>query len=129
MGLFGKILLVINLLAAGGFAYLAIQDYKGRQSITAAGFRHIILLRGFPLEGGPDVIPPRAASSSDNYSDFLSEEIPFEIAKIGEHGCEHLDRMFSFQLGPVGMALIHGGRLQGQRARFRQIFSPPEHVR
>lgn len=51
MSLLGKILLVFNLLAAGGFAYLATQDWKGRQTTTAAGFRHLLLLKGFPLDG------------------------------------------------------------------------------
>jgi hypothetical protein len=51
MSLLGKILLVFNLLAAGGFAYLATQDWKGRQTTTAAGFRHVLLLKGFPLDG------------------------------------------------------------------------------
>ena len=37
MSLFGKILLVVNLLAAGGFVYLATQDWKGRQTITRRG--------------------------------------------------------------------------------------------
>lgn len=83
MGLFGKILLIVNLLASGGFVYLAIQDYKGRQSITASGIRHIILLDGLPLDGGPDAIPPREASTGDNYSDFLATEIPFEVEGPG----------------------------------------------
>ena len=51
MSLLGKILLVFNLLAAGGFAYLATQDWKGRQTTTAAGLRHVLLLRGLPLDG------------------------------------------------------------------------------
>ena len=56
MSLFGKILLVFNLLAAGGFTYLAIQDYygekgKGTDEINAAGLRHLLVLNGIPVEG------------------------------------------------------------------------------
>ena len=58
MSLFGKILLVFNLLAAGGFTYLAMQDYygekgkgNGRQNINAAGLRHLLVLNGIPVEG------------------------------------------------------------------------------
>lgn len=83
MGLFGKILLFVNLLAAGGFAFLAVQDWRGRQAITAAGIRHILLLDGFPLEGGPDAIPPRAAAADDAFPDFVHTEIPFEVAGPG----------------------------------------------
>jgi hypothetical protein len=57
MSLFGKILLVVNLLAAGGFVYLATQDWKGRQSITAAGLRHQLPLVGLPLDGPADFPP------------------------------------------------------------------------
>lgn len=58
MSLFGKILLVVNLLAAGGFTYLAMQDYygekgkgNGRQNINASGLRHLLVLNGLPVEG------------------------------------------------------------------------------
>jgi len=62
MSLFGKILLVVNLLAAGGFTYLAMQDYygekakgNGRQNIAAAGLRHQLILTGLPLDGPPNI--------------------------------------------------------------------------
>lgn len=53
---FGIVLIVFNLLAAGGFLWLATQDWKGRQTITAAGIRHNLLLQGLPVEPstGPD---------------------------------------------------------------------------
>jgi hypothetical protein len=53
MSIFGKLLLVLSLLAAAGFAYLSVQDWKGRQTLTAAGLRHLILLQGLPLGGQP----------------------------------------------------------------------------
>lgn len=51
MSLLGKILLFFNLLAAGAFAYFATQDLKGRQTTTAAGLRHLLLIKGFPIDG------------------------------------------------------------------------------
>src|SRR5438128_1450635 len=85
MGLFGKILLGVNLLAAGGFAFLAVQDWRGRQAITAAGIRHILLLEGLPLapDSGPDALPARVQPADDGYSDFVSEAIPFEVIGPG----------------------------------------------
>jgi hypothetical protein len=60
MSTLGKVLLVFNLLLGGGFAYLALQDWKGRQEITAAGLRHVVLLDGLPLggkQGDPEAMP------------------------------------------------------------------------
>jgi hypothetical protein len=79
----GYVLLVFNLLATGGFAYLAIQDWKGRQTITAAGLRHVLVPNGLPLEGGPEQIPARVQPGSDGYSDFAATEIPFRVPMAG----------------------------------------------
>lgn len=60
MSTLGKVLLVFNLLIGGGFAYLAVQDWQGRQTITAAGLRHVVLLDGLPLggkAGDPETVP------------------------------------------------------------------------
>ena len=55
MRLFGILLIIGNLLAGAGFVYLSTQDWKGRQSITAAGLRFVLLLKGVPLDPtGPD---------------------------------------------------------------------------
>lgn len=51
MRLFGILLIVANLIAGGAFVYFATQDWKGRQSITARGLQHMLLLTGLPLEG------------------------------------------------------------------------------
>jgi hypothetical protein len=96
MGLFGKILLVVNLLASGGFIYLALQDYKGRQTINAVGLRHVILRDGLPLEGGPDTLPPRAQPTADNYSDFISTQIPFPVEGSGGTKIESVSPEFLY---------------------------------
>lgn len=84
MSVFGKILLVLNLLLSGGFVYLALQDWKGRQATTAAGLRHQLLLDGLPLKGGPDTLPARVSAGSDGHSDFVSQEIPFVVEGPGK---------------------------------------------
>jgi hypothetical protein len=50
MTLLGKILILFNLLAAGGFVYLATQDWKGRQAITARALQFKLFLSGLPFE-------------------------------------------------------------------------------
>lgn len=79
----GYVLLVFNLLATGGFAYLAVQDWKGRQDITAAGMKFILMEKGLPLEGGPDQLPARVPKGGDGYSDYLATEVPFRVELAG----------------------------------------------
>jgi hypothetical protein len=69
MRLFGILLTIVNLLAAGAFVYLSTQDWKGRQTINAAGIRHLLLLQGLPLEG-PDF-------------DTAEDETPFAVEMGG----------------------------------------------
>jgi hypothetical protein len=69
MRLFGILLIVVNLLAAGGFVYLATENWKGRQTITAAGLKHVLVLHGLPFDG-PDGI------SAD-------DETPFAVTMAG----------------------------------------------
>jgi hypothetical protein len=75
MSLLGKILLVLNLLLGGAFAYLAVQDWQGRQTITAAGLRHLILLQGLPLGGQP--------GDADTMPADAEAEVPFALEGPG----------------------------------------------
>ena len=95
MTIFGKILLVFNLLAGGAFAYFAMQDYfgekgkgNGRQAITAAMLRHIILVDGLPFGGEKGKSPTSGEPNSllDDPLDMPSDpeaEIPFKIVMGG----------------------------------------------
>lgn len=49
----GKILIVLNLLAAGGFMYFSMENWKLRQELGYAEFRAEVQLRGIPVEAGP----------------------------------------------------------------------------
>src|SRR5207249_5895771 len=62
---------------------LAVQDWKGRQSITAAGLRHVLLREGLPLEGGPEQLPPRLQPGQEGHSDYTATEIPFRVEMAG----------------------------------------------
>ena len=81
----------MNLLATAGFSYLAMQDYygekgkgNGRQNITATGVRHLLLLRGLPLDGGPEKLPARVSDpKAEGYSDYASTEIPLRVELAG----------------------------------------------
>ena len=75
MTLFGKILLVFNLLLAAGFVYLATQDWKGRQTINAAAVRHLLLVGGLPVGGEPGD-PATMPTGPD-------AEVPFKIEMAG----------------------------------------------
>jgi len=81
MGILGKLLLVVNLLLGGGFTYLALQDWKGRQTIEAAGFRHVILRDGLPLGDLPT--DPTEMPSPAVLADDPDVEIPFRIIGPG----------------------------------------------
>ncbi len=68
---FGILLIVFNVAAGAGFVYLSTQDWKGRQTINAAGVRHILVLTGLPVD------PPPGAPEG-----FDPEETPF-ILEMG----------------------------------------------
>lgn len=99
MRLFGILLIVFNLLAGAGFVYLASQDWKGRQTVTAAGLRHVLLLAGLPLE------PP--AGQSEGYD--AEEGAPFVVEMAGGQSTETvskklLESYFQANVSPAGAA-------------------------
>ena len=57
MTIFGKVLIFLNLVAAGAFAYLTIQDWKSRQELQWARFRGDVVVTGLPLEQA--AVPPK----------------------------------------------------------------------
>jgi hypothetical protein len=81
MSLFGKIMLFVNLLAAGGFVYLATQDWKGRQTIAAGGLRHQIVLSGLPLGGVKGV--KGETDDPDTMPAAADAEVPFRFEGVG----------------------------------------------
>ena len=54
MSLLGKILLFVNLLAAGGLVYLTAQDFNKRREINGTLLRYRLALDGVPVEKSKD---------------------------------------------------------------------------
>src|SRR5262245_46207190 len=52
MSMLGKLLIVMNLLAAGAFAYLTLENYKVRHNLTTAALQRDVALGGLPVEPG-----------------------------------------------------------------------------
>jgi peptidoglycan hydrolase CwlO-like protein len=80
MTLLGKLLLFFNLLAAGAFLYFATQDWKGRQTISAAGLRYQLYITGLPVEGpdtfdAEDETPFRTELSGSVSTETVSKKI------------------------------------------------------
>jgi hypothetical protein len=123
MSLLSKILLFVNLLALGGFAYLAVQDWKGRQTITASGLRHVLLLQGLPLgdaQGDPTSMPADPET-----------EIPFRVEMAGGQftetvGPKVLQAYFQPAGGAAspaaGVSLASNQPVPNQLAEVRQVY-------
>ncbi len=71
MSIFGKLLIVFNLLAAGAFAYFTLQDWKARQEITWNALSREVQLRGIAVE--PQNPPPAADELGDKRVAFYFE--------------------------------------------------------
>jgi hypothetical protein len=99
MRLFGILLIVANLIAAGAYVYLATQDWKGRQTITASGLRHILVLQGLPLDGKD--------FSADDETPFVMEMGGGESTKTISR--KLLESYFQTQLAAAAPAPIPAG--------------------
>lgn len=118
MSLLGKLLLVVNLLAAAGFVYLATQNWKGRQTITAAGLRTQLLITGLPLDD------ERIADRK-----YEEDEVPF-VFREGPGGVptETISKKILdvyFQAGPGGdgstAGSLAGGAVTSQIAEAKRV--------
>ncbi|CAN5228306.1 hypothetical protein BH11PLA2_BH11PLA2_21400 [soil metagenome] len=69
MSTFGKVLLFLNLLAAGGLVYVSAQDWAKRQDITGVVLRYHLVLQGVPIE-------PAKVDSTEEVNEFT---LPVEI--------------------------------------------------
>jgi hypothetical protein len=71
MSILGKLLIVLNLLAAGAFAYLTLENYKVRHALTARALQNDVLLAGLPVEPG------------DTSGSKESDNVPFHFESGG----------------------------------------------
>src|SRR5262249_60667097 len=72
MSILGKLLIVMNLLAAGAFAYLTLENYKVRHNLTTAALQRDVALGGLPVEPG-------------DARDIGSDRVPFPYESGGSH--------------------------------------------
>lgn len=50
MSVLGKVLIILNLLAAGAFGYLTLENWKVRQEFTYREFENVVKLGGIPVD-------------------------------------------------------------------------------
>ena len=73
MSLLGKLLAVLNLAAAAGFAYLALAAYNARQTHAYAVFRFDLALDGLPVDR--EETDPRGRPRYRDLTDDLAKEL------------------------------------------------------
>lgn len=91
MSVLGKILIVLNLLAAGGFTYVATDNLKKRQELTYAEFRNVVQLKGLPIAApekttdvGPDHVPFVIEINPNTNMDTLAKETLNKLIPKGD---------------------------------------------
>jgi hypothetical protein len=110
MSLLGKILIFFNLLAAGAFVYFATQDWKGRQTISAAVILFKLPVSGLPFDG-PDKFDPE-------------DETLFRLPLAGWYNTETVSKKILdlyFQPVPGGDLLGDKGAVPNQLAEVRRV--------
>lgn len=82
MSLLGKILLFINLLAAGGLFYLATQTWGKRQEISGVVLRYRLALAGLPVEKPKETpaadstsVPVEIPNGDGTYTDYVARKL------------------------------------------------------
>ena len=105
MGTLGKVLLFVNLLAAGGLTYFATQDWAKRQDVTAAAVRLTLVLKGLPTDA------PAGAADKD------SAGVPLGVETSGGYVVETVrpSLLAAYFQGAEGDGLVTPGRPQEHR--------------
>lgn len=93
MALLGKILLVVNLLAAAGLVYVAAQDWGKRQAVSDVALRHTLYLIGIPVDPSPGTgsdssVPLAVPVGPGIQTEYVSKKLydaHFAAAKGGEY--------------------------------------------
>ena len=86
MPLFAKFLVILNILATGGFVYLAGLDYSVRQAWSQAVFQHELAIDGLPLDRtdpGRNITQPQADDLGDDDSPGFLGDL-FKAAGAGK---------------------------------------------
>ncbi|MCE9564177.1 MAG: hypothetical protein K8U57_19210 [Planctomycetes bacterium] len=124
MSTLGKVLIFFNLIAAGAFGYFAMQSYygekgqgNGRQAITAAALRHILLVDGLPLganPGDPSDMPGGADPDG---------QIPFKVMMAGSFQTDFVSKKLleTYFKPATGGEMFGGGAVPNQLAEVKRV--------
>ena len=111
MGALGKVLIVFNLLAGGGFFYLAAKDWQKRQEFAFAAFRSQVALDGLPL----DSVEPKPADLDEQ------TEVPFAYRITGGKALDRIRKDTLTKLVPAGGTQFGGEAVPNQVAEFQRV--------
>lgn len=104
----GKILIVLNLLAAGAFMYFSMENWKVRQELTYAAFRNEVQLRGIPLEAPANVTVD-------------SESVPFVFTVNPNTEIDSIQKTTLDKLIPKGDDVYGGPPVADQTAELKRL--------
>ena len=109
MSMLGKVLIFLNLLAAGAFAYFTLENYGLRQKLAFEEFARAVKLRGIPVEA-----PEKPGSVG-------SDEIPFQFqVNEGTH-VQTLEKSRLNTLIPAGDQAFGGEAVPDQTAEVKRL--------
>jgi hypothetical protein len=122
MTVFGKVLLVFNLLLAIGFGYLATQDWQRRQTIQAAALRYDLLVQGLPLGAEPDA--PKSLPADPD------EPVPLRVLGVGNIPVTSVSKKYleAYFQGAQGGSDLGGPAVPNQLAEVQRVRSRIEQL-
>jgi hypothetical protein len=109
MSVLGKILIVLNLLVAGAFAYVATENWKTRQDLTFADFRNTVQIKGLP------VAPP------EGVKDVGADRVPFVFEINANTNLDSLSKETLGKLIPRGDQEFGGEAVADQTAEVKRV--------
>jgi hypothetical protein len=122
MTVFGKVLLIFNLLLAIGFGYLATQDWQRRQTIQAAALRYDLLVQGLPLGAEPDAPKSLPADPDD--------PVPLRVLGVGNIPVFSVSKKYleAYFQGAQGGSDLGGPAVPNQLAEVQRVRSRIEQL-
>ena len=105
----GKILIVLNLLAAGAFLYFSTENWQKRQDLTFAEFRGEVQRRGLP------VAPPAATGELD------ADSVSFVYAVNQNTNSTFISKATLAKLIPPGGEFLGGEPVADQTAEVKRV--------
>jgi hypothetical protein len=108
MSILGKLLIVLNLLAAGAFVYLTLENWKVRKELTTRELVNEVQLRGLPVEG------PDATVAGDT--------VPFQF-RVSDSSppMESIEKTRLAAIVPTGDQLYGGEPVANQTAEIKRL--------